>query len=68
MDAPKINYDALAPVVAERNRAQRACEQMGARITALRAALLRITAIVETQTEPDIDAIHDVAREALNNN
>lgn len=67
MEAPKINYDSLAPVVAERDRAHRACEQMGARITTLRTALLQITALIETQTEPDIDAIHDVAREALNN-
>lgn len=72
MAAPKIKYDNLAPVSreldvvrAERDRAQRDCERMGSALHALRAALLRITAIVETQTEPDIDAIHDVAREAL---
>lgn len=64
-NAPKINYEHLAPVVAERDRAHRACEQMGARMAFLRSALLKITAIIETQTDPDIDAIHDVAREAL---
>ena len=37
----------------------------GARVTKLENALLRITAIIETQTDPDIDALHDVAREAL---
>lgn len=36
------------------------------KVTTLRKALLQITAIIETQSEPDIDAIHDVAREALN--
>jgi hypothetical protein len=51
---------------AERDRAQKDCERMGRRITDLRAALLRITSIIETQTEPDVDAMHDVAREALN--
>jgi hypothetical protein len=56
----------LDAVKAERDRAQKACEQMGARIDALRSALLQITAIMETQSEPDIDAMHDVAREALN--
>lgn len=35
------------------------------RIKQLEAALLRMTAIIETQTEPDIDALHDVARDAL---
>lgn len=65
MSAPKINYDALAPVTAERDRAQRACEQMGVRIQRLRAALLQITAVIETQTDPDIDALHDIARNAL---
>lgn len=65
VEAPKINYDLYAPVTAERDRAQKACEQMGARVTKLENALLRITAIIETQTEPDIDALHDVAREAL---
>jgi uncharacterized protein YbaP (TraB family) len=64
-EAPKINYDMLAPVTAERDRAQKACEQMGRRISELEAALLRMTAIIETQTEPDIDALHDVARQAL---
>lgn len=65
MSAPKINYDALAPVTAERDRAQRACEQMGARIQRLRAALLQIAAVIETQPDPDIDALHDIARNAL---
>lgn len=64
-EAPKINYDMLAPVTAERDRAQKACEQMGQRITKLETALLQMTAIIETQTEPDIDALHDVARNAL---
>lgn len=64
-EAPKINYDMLAPVTAERDRATKACELMGARITALRNALLQITALIETDHDPDIDAIHDVAREAL---
>lgn len=64
-EAPKINYDALSAVTAERDRAHRACEQMGAHIDKMRAALLKITALIETQIEPDIDAIHDVAREAL---
>lgn len=75
MEAPKINYDMLgvAPleaelraVRAERDRAQKDCERLSIRNTALRAALLRMTAIIETQSEPDIDALHDVAREALN--
>lgn len=65
MSAPKINYDALAPVAAERDRAQKACEQMGVRIQRLRAALLQIAAVIETQTDPDIDALHDIARDAL---
>lgn len=43
--------------------ASRACK--GARIAALESALLRITSIIETQAEPDIDAMHDVARDAL---
>lgn len=61
-DAPKINYDLLAPseVAAERDRAQ-----MGQRIRDLRTALLKISAIIETQTEPDVDLIHDVVRAAL---
>lgn len=41
-------------------------DALEAKNTNLRAALLRITAIIETQTEPDIDAMHDVARDALN--
>lgn len=70
-EAPKINYNGMAPselkaVTAERNRAQQACEQMGRRITKLERGLLAVTAIVETQSEPDIDAIHDACREALN--
>jgi hypothetical protein len=65
VEAPKINYDMLAPVTSERDRAQKACEQMGERMKKLESALLRITAIIETQSEPDIDALHDVAREAL---
>lgn len=80
-EAPKINYDRLAPdrreahadelstelklVQAERSRAQLACEQLGERNTKLRSALLQISAIIETQLEPDIDAMHDIAREAL---
>lgn len=55
----------IEPSTVERDRAQKACEQMGQRILKLEAALLRITAIIETQTDPDIDALHDVAREAL---
>jgi len=75
MDAPKINCDMISSdravnelmaVRAERDRAQNDCRRMGEKITALRAALLRMTAIIETQAEPDIDALHDVAREALN--
>lgn len=65
MSAPKINYDALAAVTAERDRAQKACEQMGVQIQRLRAALLQIVAVIETQTDPDIDALHDIARDAL---
>lgn len=64
-EAPKINYDMLALVTAERDRAQKACEQMGRRVSKLETALLQMTAIIETQTEPDIDALHDIAREAL---
>lgn len=64
-EAPKINYDLYAPVRAERDRAQKACEQMGRRVSKLEAALLRMTAIIETQAEPDIDALHDIARDAL---
>lgn len=41
---------------------------LGQRSAKARAALLKITALIETQAEPDIDAIHDVAREALKNN
>lgn len=75
MEAPTINYDMLAPdprdrelmaMRAERDRAQTDCERLGCTITAPRAALLRIMAIIETQAEPDIDAMHDVARDALN--
>lgn len=58
--------DELRATQAERQRAQEACERMGKRIAKLEAALLRMTAIIETQIEPDIDALHDVAREALN--
>lgn len=70
MAAPTINYTGMVPselsaVRAERDRAQQDCQRMGERITALRVALLKITAIIETQSEPDIDAMHDVAREAL---
>lgn len=65
MSAPRINYEALAPVTAERDRAQKACELMGARVEKLRAALLQITAIIETQSAPDIDLLHDIARNAL---
>lgn len=56
----------LAATEAERDRAQKDCERLGAKVTMLRSALLKITAIIETQSEPDIDAMHDVAREALN--
>lgn len=65
MSSPRINYDALAPVAAERDRAQKSCEQMGARIHRLRGALMQIAAIIETQTDPDIDALHDIVRNAL---
>jgi hypothetical protein len=70
MAAPTINYTGMVPselsaVRAERDRAQQDCQRMGEQITALRGALLKITAIIETQSEPDIDAMHDVAREAL---
>ena len=34
-------------------------------IERLRRALLQMTAIIETQSDPDIDALHDVARAAL---
>lgn len=64
-DAFRDLHSEMLAVTAERNRAQTACEQMGARLDALRSSLLRITAIIETQSEPDIDALHDVAREAL---
>lgn len=42
MEAPKIDYTAMAPselsaLRAERDRAHRACEQMGARIQSLEA-------------------------------
>lgn len=56
----------LSATEAERNRAQKDCERLGAKVEMLRSALLKITAIIETQLEPDIDAMHDVAREALN--
>lgn len=70
-EAPRINYNDMVPselsaVRAERDRAQRDCELLSKKVTALRGALLKITAIIETQSEPDIDAMHDVAREALN--
>lgn len=69
-EAPKINYNDMVPselsaVQAERDRAQRDCERMGGHITALRRALVQISCIIETQTDPDIDAIHDVVRDAL---
>lgn len=67
MESPRINYDALAPVSAERDRAQKAVELVAQRYIEMRAAMLRIAAIVETQAKPDIDAIHDIVREALNN-
>jgi len=72
MGAPKINYDMLAArselnaVRAERDRAQTDCARLAVGNAVLRSALLRMTAIIETQTEPDIDALHDVARDALN--
>lgn len=69
-DAARIVLESAAGELdalrAERDRAQQACEQMGARIDALRGSLLRITSLIETQSDPDIDAMHDVAREALN--
>jgi hypothetical protein len=65
MSAPRINYDSLAPVAAERDRAQQACELIGSRLSKMRSALLRITALIETQTDPDIDLLHDIARDAL---
>ncbi len=40
---------------------------LGRRSAQARAALLKITALIETEAEPDIDAIHDVARDALKN-
>ena len=55
----------LRCVRAERDRAQEACEQMGRRITKLENGLLAVTAIIETQSEPDIDAMHDACRDAL---
>ena len=73
MGAPTINYDMLAArselnaVRAERDRAQTDCARLAVGNAVLRSALLRISAIIETQTAPDIDALHDVARDALNN-
>lgn len=65
MDYPDPIAVELRAVTAERNRAQQACEQMGRRITKLENGLLSVTAIIETQSEPDIDAMHDACRDAL---
>jgi hypothetical protein len=59
-------FQELTTVRAERDRAQRDCECISLKYTELRAALLRITSIIETQLDPDIDLLHDLAREALN--
>lgn len=53
MSAPKINYDALAPVTAERDKAQRACEQMGRRISELRNALGKAIDYCDAATHGD---------------
>lgn len=55
----------LRLVRAERDRAQQACELMGKRIGKFEDAILAIAAIIETQSDPDIDAIHDVCRDIL---
>ena len=53
MSAPTINYDMLAPVTAERDRAQKACEQMGRRITELREALGKAIDYCDAATHGD---------------
>lgn len=53
MDAPKINYDMLAPVTAERDRAQQACEFMGRRIVELRDALGKAIDYCDAATHGD---------------
>lgn len=55
----------LRLVRAERDRAQQACELMGKRIDEFEKAILAIASIIETQSDPDIDAIHDVCRDIL---
>lgn len=69
-EAPRINYNAMVPdpidaVRAERDRAQRACEHMGRRMSRMEAGILRALALIETETEPDIDALHDALGDAL---
>jgi hypothetical protein len=53
MNAPPINYDALSPVIAERDRAQRAREAMGRRIVELKDALGRAIDYCDAATHGD---------------
>ena len=66
MDYPDPQAVELEAVTAERDRAQQACEQMGRRITKIERGLLQVAAIIETQSEPDIDAMYDAVGDALN--
>jgi hypothetical protein len=68
--APKINYNQMVPseleaVLAERDRAQQACQQMGEQIAKLEQCILAALAVIETQSEPDIDVLHDVLAHGL---
>lgn len=53
MNAPRINYDHLAPVTAERDRAQQACELMGRRIAELTDALGKAIDYCDAATHGD---------------
>lgn len=55
----------LLCVRAERQRAQEACEQMGDKITELRAAIKEILLEVLLQDEPSVDRIHDICNKTL---
>lgn len=66
LDYPDPQAVEIRALTAERDRAQRDCQRLSEKNMALRAALLRISSIIETQSEPDIDAMHDACREALN--
>lgn len=61
----QVNHT-MTQLMTERETLRAEVERQDRKIERLRMALLKITAIIETQSDPDIDAMHDVAREALN--